>query len=129
MTGRINVLIVDDDSMIRDCMAAFFEDEGFAVHTSSSAEDALRSLPEVNPAVCITDLRLPGMNGELFIQQASGRCPSAHFMIHTGSAYILSDELRALGMCADDVLLKPVHDLSLLASRVMRIASGGATPC
>jgi DNA-binding response OmpR family regulator len=125
MSKNMNVLIVDDDVMIRDCMAAFLEDEGFTVHTSASAEEALSSLSSIKPSVCITDLRLPGMNGEMFIQNAHEISPHSHFMIHTGSAYILADELRGLGMGPDDVLLKPVHDLSLLASRVMSIAACG----
>jgi DNA-binding NtrC family response regulator len=121
MKRDIHILIVDDDDMIRDCMTAFLEDECFTVHTSASAEEALMSIEAVNPAVCITDMRLPGMNGELFIQKAYGTCPNTHFMIHTGSAYVLADELRAIGMNSDDVLLKPVHDLSLLSERVMKI--------
>lgn len=119
----LHILIVDDDVMIRECMTAFLEDEGFPVHSSASAEDALASIVEVNPAVCITDLRLPGMGGELFIRTACGLCPDTHFMIHTGSAYVLTDELRAIGMNAGDVLLKPVHDLSLLAERIMELVA------
>lgn len=119
MKRDLHILIVDDDVMIRECMTAFLEDEGFFVHTSASAEDALVSIVGVNPAVCITDLRLLGMNGELFIQKACRLCPKTHFMIHTGSAYVLADELRAIGMDAGDVLLKPIHDLSLLAKRIM----------
>jgi len=122
MKCAIQILIVDDDEMIRDCMTAFLEDEGFSVHTSASAEEALMSISALNPAVCITDMRLSGMNGELFIRKAYETCPQTRFMIHTGSAYVLTDELRAIGMDSDDVLLKPVHDLSLLTSRVLAVA-------
>jgi CheY-like chemotaxis protein len=124
MKRAIQILIVDDDEMIRECMTAFLEDEGFPVHTSASAEEALMSISALNPAVCITDMRLPGMSGELFIRKAIEICPQTHFMIHTGSAYVLTDELRAIGLDSDDVLLKPVHDLSLLTSRVLAIAAG-----
>lgn len=128
MTHDIHILIVDDDSMIRDCMAAFLEDEGFPVHTAANAENALATITEVKPVVCITDMRLPGMSGELFIQKAHAICPQTHFMIHTGSAYVLADELRSLGMESEDVLLKPIHDLSLLAARVMELAAMGHHP-
>lgn len=125
MKRDLHVLIVDDDVMIRECMTAFLEDEGFPVHTAASAEEALTLITAVKPAVCITDLRLPGMNGELFIQKAFEVCPATHFMIHTGSAYVLTNELRAIGMGAGDVLLKPVHDLALLAERIMSVAVRG----
>lgn len=128
MNRNVRILIVDDDEMIRECMTAFLEDEGFPVHTSASAEEALMSIDAVQPTICITDLRLPGMNGELFIRNACGICPETHFMIHTGSAYVLGDELRAIGMGSEDVLLKPVHDLSLLAARVTKIAGRKKRP-
>jgi DNA-binding NtrC family response regulator len=125
MKRNIHILIVDDDAMIRDCMTAFLEDEGFTVHVAASAEEALRSIVALKPAVCITDMRLPGMSGELFILNANSVCPGTHFMIHTGSAYILTDELREIGMAFDDVMLKPVHDLTMLSKRVVAIEAGG----
>jgi DNA-binding NtrC family response regulator len=125
MNRNIHILIVDDDAMIRDCMTAFLEDEGFTVQAASSAEDALRSIAALKPVVCITDMRLPGMSGELFILNANSACPGTHFMIHTGSSYILTDELRDIGMAFDDVMLKPVHDLTLLSKRIVAIAKGG----
>jgi len=128
MKHEFRILIVDDDELIRDCMTAFLEDEGFQVHTAARAEDALLSIAAVNPVVCITDLQLPGMNGEEFIQKAVEICPAARFMIHTGSAYVLADELRAIGMNSDDVLLKPIHDLSLLARLIIKISASVNLP-
>ncbi len=125
MKKDIHVLIVDDDTMICDCMVAFFEDEGFSVHSSDSAEAALAVLPSVKPDICITDLRLSGMNGEMFIRKAHSICPDAHYLIHTGSSYVLPNELRSLGMDSEDVLLKPVHDLVLLVKRLESRAVSG----
>ena len=36
-SADIRVLLVDDDEMIRDCMTAYLEDEGFSVHGAASA--------------------------------------------------------------------------------------------
>jgi two-component system, OmpR family, response regulator len=119
------VLLVDDDAIIIECIRAFLEDEGFTVHTALCAEDALRIIEQIRPVVCITDMWLPGMNGEEFIQQARQLCPKSHFMIHTGSDYVLPKALRAIGMTARDVLLKPLHELSLLAGRIREIADVG----
>lgn len=124
MKNNIRIMVVDDDSMIRECITAFLEDENFQVAAVSSAEEGLEKIAEVDPQVCITDLRLPGMNGESFIQSAHQLHPGTHFMIHTGSAYFLGDELREIGMTSDDVLLKPVHDLSRISGRIRAIAAG-----
>lgn len=121
----IRVLLVDDEEMIRDSVSAYLEDEGFSVYCTASAEEALESIVSISPVVCISDLRLPGMDGEKFIVRAYDLCPSTIFMLHTGMLYILSDELRAIGMTADDVLLKPIHDLSRLVDKIRNLATVG----
>ncbi len=120
----ITLLLVDDDEMIRDCISAYLEDEGYNVRCAASGEEALDVIAAIRPAICITDLRLPGMNGEVFICQAHRICPETGFLLHTGMAYVLSDELRAIGMTAGDIFLKPIHELSSLTKRINGIASG-----
>jgi two-component system OmpR family response regulator len=119
----ISVLLVDDDEMIRDCVAAYLEDEGFSVHSADSAEAALDSIAALSPSVCISDLRLPGMNGDEFIIRAHSLCPATGYLLHTGMLYSLSDELRAIGMTFEDVLLKPIHELSLLVDKILQIVA------
>lgn len=123
MTGEaISVLLVDDDDMIRDCVTAYLEDEGFTVSGAVSGEDALALCAPLRPVVCISDMRLPGMDGEAFIVAAHALSPATRFFIHTGMLYSLSDELRGIGLTADDVLLKPIHDLSKLVAKIRSIA-------
>lgn len=119
MTCRdISILLVDDDELIRDCVTAYLEDEGFDVHRAASGEEALDLMAQVRPLVCISDMRLPGMDGEAFIVAAHALCPATRFFLHTGMLYSLSEELRAIGMTVDDVLLKPIHDLSKLVAKI-----------
>ena len=121
----IKVLLVDDDEMIRDCITAYLEDEGFSVHVAANGEAGLETLVATCPAVCISDMRLPGMNGEEFIIRAHALCPATGYLLHTGMLYTLSDELRAIGMRQEDVLLKPIHDLSRLVKIIKHIATSG----
>ena len=121
----IRVLLVDDDDMIRDCVCAYLEDEGFCLYAAASAEEALGAIASINPAVCISDMRLPGMNGEEFISRAHRLCPATAYLLHTGMLYTLSEELRALGMTTDDVLLKPIHNLAKLVTKIKCAAVAG----
>lgn len=121
--NEIKVLLVDDDEMIRDCVSAYLEDEGFRVYCADSGESALEQIQTLSPDVCISDMRLPGINGEEFILKASQIRPTTSYMLHTGLVYSLSDELDAIGMTAADIILKPIHDLSKLVDKIKQAAS------
>jgi DNA-binding response OmpR family regulator len=119
----ITVLLVDDDEMIRDCVTAYLEDEGFSIQCADSGEAGLEKMVSFCPKVCISDVRLPGMHGEEFIIKAHKLSPGTGFILHTGMVYSLSDELCALGMTSDDVLLKPIHELSGLVLKIKHAAA------
>lgn len=119
------VLVVDDDVLILGCITTYLGDEGFIVHGAMSAEDALKEISRLRPDVCVTDLWLPGMNGEEFILQARQLSPMSRFIIHTGSEYRLPESLLAIGMTPLDVLIKPMRELSLLLNRIRLISMAG----
>ena len=121
--SALTVLLVDDNEMIRECVTAYLEDEGFTVHSYATAEEALELIGAINPVVCISDMRLPGMHGEEFILQACAISPHTRYLLHTGMLYTLSDELRAIGMTDGDIFLKPLHDLSKLVQKITQIAA------
>jgi len=125
--AAISVLLVDDDEMIRECVAAYLEDEGFTVHAADCGEAGLETVVSLHPVVCISDMRLPGISGEEFIVKAHVLSPATAFILHTGMLYSPSDELCSLGMKDDDVLLKPIHDLSRLVNKIRNIAATGRT--
>ena len=109
------VLLVDDEAQIRSSFVAYCEDyEEFTTVVAASAEEGLDILARDGADLCIVDMRLPGMHGGDFIRAASGRC--RRFLIHTGSVDTeLSDELEALGMDRNDVLLKPCSMSRMIA--------------
>jgi DNA-binding NtrC family response regulator len=121
----ISVVLVDDNDIVRECVGAYLEDEGFEVFYAFSGEDALASIALLHPTVCISDLRLTGMSGEALIEQAFSISPTTGYLLHTGSAYILSDALRSLGMTPDDIFFKPIHELATLTDRIRAIAAAG----
>jgi len=72
------VLVVDDDSAIRDALFECLRDDGYDVHTAEHGQAALGSLDEgVRPDVIVLDLMMPIMNGFEFLQ-ALKRRPGSH---------------------------------------------------
>lgn len=118
------VLIVDDEEMIREGLKAYLEDEGMKVVAVDSAEEAVRRVKAGQTfAVCIMDMRLPDMDGNVAIRTLHSLCPSMDFIIHTGSAdYALPNDLQAIGLSYEQVYLKPLNDMAPLAAAVGKLA-------
>ncbi len=126
-----SVLIVDDEMLIRENLAAYLEDEEMDVMAEESREGAI-ALVEAGRLfdVCIMDLRLPSMEGNTAILKLHRLCPTLAFIIHTGLAgYSLPSELRAIGITDKQVFMKPLDDMAVLVDAIrslckQRLADG-----
>ncbi len=65
--GRI--LIVDDEEEILDSFSLVLEDEGYYVETSSNPKEALKILQEKTFDLVLSDMRMPQMSGEEFLEK------------------------------------------------------------
>lgn len=70
--GR-NILIVDDDTSIRDSLKEFLSLLGYNVECAGNAEEAMASIRMVSYDVIITDYIMPGMNGLELVKKIRGR--------------------------------------------------------
>lgn len=124
VNSAISVLVVDDDEFVRINLLAFLEDEGLMVLSATSGEIALDLLADRPVDVALVDMRLPGMDGNAFIQQAHERHPQVRFIIHTGSIdYTLPDSLKKIGVDQDLVFHKPVSDMKILHQAILSAMS------
>ena len=113
----LRVLIVDDDSLIRESLAAYLEDEGMEVVGVSSGEEAVRVIRDGGPIdACVIDMRLPDMDGNDAIRALHGISSRLDFLVHTGSlAYSLPRDLRDMGLSEERIFLKPLDDMAPVA--------------
>jgi DNA-binding NtrC family response regulator len=108
-------MVVDDEESIRHSIASFLEDEGYTVLLADSAEKALKILETETVDGAVVDIRLPGKDGNAFMLEAVKIRPEMKFVVHTGSAdYTPSEEVRAIGVTHEKVLIKPVSDLNII---------------
>jgi two-component system, OmpR family, response regulator MprA len=110
----MRVLVVDDDSHVRDSLALSLEFEGYAVTTASDGAEALRSVAADQPDLMIVDVMMSGVDGLEACRRlrASGsRVPI--LMLTARDA--LGDRVTGLDAGADDYLVKPFALEELLA--------------
>lgn len=58
-----NVLVVDDEAVIRDVCEQILEGEGYAVTTAASGKEALRLVSENSFDAVVTDIMMPDISG------------------------------------------------------------------
>ena len=105
LTRRI--LIVDDEPLIRWCIAETLGTAGYGISQAQDAASALRALTDMpDPDVILLDLRLPDSSDLRLLERIRTIAPAAAVVIMTafGTPEITSDALK-LGARA--VLTKP----------------------
>ncbi|MBY4677429.1 sigma-54-dependent transcriptional regulator [Marinobacterium arenosum] len=70
---RGQVLLVDDEQMVRQATEQWLKMSGFEVISCSGAEQALAQLDEAFPGVLLTDVKMPGMDGLQLMREARSR--------------------------------------------------------
>lgn len=118
------ILVVDDDDVIRLNLEVFLQDEGYYVQTAASGEQGLDILAMEAIALCVVDIRLPGIDGNQFIINSQHQYPSLHYIIHTGSSdYVIPQSLLDLGVNERHLLRKPLSNMSVLSKLIETIVN------
>jgi signal transduction histidine kinase/ActR/RegA family two-component response regulator len=114
----INILLVDDDAMVRDILAGELEARGLCVTTAGDAVQALGLLDQgLLFDVMVTDYAMPGMNGVALIREVRRRIPAQPVLLLTGFAE--AGAAAALSVSRDEMtrlLRKPISGDDLAAA-------------
>ena len=84
--SKLNVLLVEDEVLIRMTAAEMVVALGHKVFEAGSAQEALRILEDNAIDVLITDIGLPGISGSSLVAQARARWPLLSIVIASGYA-------------------------------------------
>ena len=120
MADRRVVLVVDDEAITREVVAAMLEIEGVEVHAAHDGATALEMAQDVRPDLVLLDVMMPGMNGIEVCRRLSG---DTRVVMLTATA---DDDTRraARDAGAEAYLLKPFSARDLYAVVEERV--GGA---
>jgi two-component system KDP operon response regulator KdpE len=130
MSGRpLRILVVDDDPAMVGAISALVGTEGHQVITAYDGLTAVKRFKEEHPDIVLLDLAMPGPDGFTVAgrMRAAGSAP---ILVVSGES---SEEakVKALGIGADDYLVKPFGRAELMAriAAVMRrVDRPGAMP-
>lgn len=75
-TTGVTILLVEDDTLLRDAFRLLLEDAGYTVQEAGSASDAIAAVKDTPPALILLDLGLPDAPG-LDVARAVRQLPAA----------------------------------------------------
>jgi len=115
------ILVVDDDSLIRDIIGMVLEEKGYAISKAGNGAEAL-SAHRVAPAdLIVSDMNMPEVDGLELIKNLRGEGDPVPVIILTGNSEIAT-AIEALNSGASDYLLKDenIHDtVSISVEKVL----------
>jgi len=120
MRKAVKVLIIDDDSDIREVIKTFLEADGYSVNVANDGSDAFKQLRDGRrPALIFLDLMMPRMDGEQFLKELR-KSEFAKTPVVILSGYGVAKE-KADQLGAVSCLMKPV-EIDDLLNTVRRFA-------
>jgi DNA-binding NtrC family response regulator len=99
--------ILDDDPAQLDMLSSVIASLGYEAITTADPEEALKLIKRGHCRLALVDVRMPGMDGYEFLDQALRSDPGVHILLMTGD-YTLDSALEAIRRGAADFLPKPI---------------------
>lgn len=128
---KTNILIIDDESAIREMVCLALQQNGFACLEAADAHKAEVRIRETCPDLILLDWMMPGMSGIDLVRRLRRQQQTRDIPIIMLTARVEEDNvIQALSLGADDYITKPFSTRELIAriqSLLRRTVSAGAT--
>jgi CheY-like chemotaxis protein len=114
MKNEINILVVDDEEIMRNLLDKMLSLEGYNILTAVDGQDALEVVAKEKVDLVVSDMKMPRMDGFELLKNLRNNYPDIGVVIMTGfgDTYTVKD---ALLLGADEYLSKPFKRLELLS--------------
>src|SRR5436190_11314778 len=117
------ILVVDDEEVMCESMAAWLREDGYHVDTAPNGQKAVEQARATDYAICFVDLKMPGgMDGIETMMQIRRLRPEASIIIITAYATV-DTAITAIKEGAQEYIVKPCNpeEISLLVSRIVKV--------
>ncbi|HEX8433650.1 sigma-54 dependent transcriptional regulator [Archangium sp.] len=112
-TPATTVLVVDDDRANLDSVARIFQREGLETLTASNGTEALELLRRPEVSIMVTDLMMPGMDGQELLKASRTIRPDVEVVLMTAYGTV-ETAVAAMKDGAYDFITKPLKRHSLV---------------
>jgi len=106
------ILLVDDESDIREVLGMSLADLGYRVHEADNGSRALEIFKRVHPAIVLTDIKMPGMDGIELLKKVKLENPETEVIMITGHGD-MDLAVKSLKHEATDFITKPINVTAL----------------
>ncbi|HTG74482.1 MAG TPA: response regulator [Terriglobia bacterium] len=107
------ILLVEDDPNARSVLCFSLRSKGYPVEEAAEGSSALRKAEQNRPALVLTDIQMPGMNGIELVHSIRSHKELRDIPILVMTAFDPSLFAEALAKGANDTIQKPIQLTSL----------------
>jgi DNA-binding NtrC family response regulator len=123
MKAHWQILVVDDEEVMCESLAAWLREDGYLVDTAASGRQAVEKAAQTDYAIYFVDLKMPGgMDGIETMMEVRRLHPEASIIIITAYATV-DTAIAAMKEGAQEYIVKPCNpeEISLLVSRIIKV--------
>ena len=112
------VVFVDDDRELLESLNLIFKNEPYQVVLCNSALDALDIMKSEEFSVVVSDLYMPGMKGDVFLQMVMNKFPNTIRIIMTADSWAVTDKKNI-----HNVISKPwrIYEMTSVVKRAITL--------
>jgi len=104
-----SILLVDDEEGIRKVLSIALSDLGYRVVTAQNGMEALRIFNDERPAIVLTDIKMPEMDGIELLRRLKKTSPDTEVIMITGHGD-MDLAIKSVKYEATDFVTKPIND-------------------
>ncbi|MHC1697937.1 MAG: sigma-54-dependent transcriptional regulator [Geobacteraceae bacterium] len=121
---RHKILVVDDDPSLRRVLEYNLQEDGYEVTVAASGSEGLQAFDKLSPALVITDLKMPGIDGFQVLREIKERSPETLVVIITAFGAV-ETAVEAMKLGAYDYITKPFNraELKLVVRKALQVTS------
>ncbi len=111
--NKYKVLVIDDDTQVREALATLLERNGFAVITASTGKAGVAQVVATSPDLVLSDIMMPEMDGFEMLKKLKEMDGDLPVVLMTGYSSI-EGAIKAIRFGADEYLTKPLDHVEVL---------------